>query len=112
MKPYRKYYVEGKKIELQTDFIYMVEPLWKFLFAIYDGGPIMKKRPQKAKAPKQQEIQIKSFHQSNFSDFSDAMPQFGSSFHFFSPLKTKMSVESDSNTTRPSSSMSALTGSA
>lgn len=40
---YIKYFVYGHEIKLTEDFYYMTEQLWKFLFAIYGGGPIMKK---------------------------------------------------------------------
>ena len=40
---YKKYFVYGQQIHLSRDFYFMTEELWKFLFAIYGGGPIMKK---------------------------------------------------------------------
>jgi len=45
-KLYEKYYVNKQQIQLSKDFYFFTEELWKFLFAIYGGGPIMKKETQ------------------------------------------------------------------
>ena len=40
---YNKYFVYGEKIQLSQDFYFLTEELWKFVYSVYGGGPIMKK---------------------------------------------------------------------
>lgn len=43
---YNKYFVQGQDLEVSEDYYFMTERMWKFLYSIYGGGPIMKKKIQ------------------------------------------------------------------
>eukprot|EP00347_Sterkiella_histriomuscorum_P005494 403356401 len=41
---YKKYFIQGQQLDVSIDYYFMTERMWKFLYSIYGGGPIMKKR--------------------------------------------------------------------
>lgn len=40
---YRKYFISGQKLAVSEDFYFMTHKMWRFLYSIYGGGPIIKK---------------------------------------------------------------------
>ncbi|CDW89095.1 ubiquitin carboxyl-terminal hydrolase family protein [Stylonychia lemnae] len=44
VKQWTNFLSGGENIEVSVDYYFMTEKMWKFLYAIYGGGPIMKKR--------------------------------------------------------------------
>lgn len=60
---YKKYYVSGQKLQISVDYYYMTESMWKFLFSIYGGGPIMKKKKSSRKTVSNPRLQSNNFEQ-------------------------------------------------
>jgi hypothetical protein len=54
----------------------MTEKMWKFLFAIYGGGPIIKKQKKKSTYEPSQRIQSNSFEKSPMRNIGDLVEEY------------------------------------
>ena len=86
------------------DFYFMTEELWKFLYSIYGGGPIIKKMTRDTKTSLEKVLEDSEcelqYRKDSFKD---------SEFAWCTPNRSKNSFDSDTNTTTMvSSALSAM----